>query len=184
MGQDKASIIIDGKSLLQRTCLIAKKAGFQPVVVRRPQQLLPRDLAPWAIVIEDAAPAGEGPLAGLEAALRAGAIRHQDALIVCPCDLPGLRVEDIAWLWQQRCTLTGDRRAFIPRYQQKAQPLFALYSPGLGPVIKRSRRAGVRSLKRLLARIRHGSGMLPPRHRTAALDADTPADLCGRRVFD
>ncbi|MFC7402583.1 NTP transferase domain-containing protein [Citricoccus sp. GCM10030269] len=101
MGRDKASLELDGSTLLDRTVRAAVGAGATRVVVvgdRPDRPVAPAD-AEVLFVRED--PPGSGPVAALDTAL---AHVEADWLLVLPCDLarPGeacrelLRAADIA----------------------------------------------------------------------------------------
>ncbi|QCU78287.1 hypothetical protein E7744_08985 [Citricoccus sp. SGAir0253] len=83
MGRDKASLELDGVSLLERTAAAARAAGASRVVVAGPAPAAPAPALDGArFVRED--PSLSGPVAALEAALAAV---DTDWVLLVPCDL-------------------------------------------------------------------------------------------------
>lgn len=97
-------------------------------------------------VAPPASPAGEGPLAGMLAALR---WRSDVAWIFAPCDLPWVDSAAVAWLLAQR---RPDRDAVLPQPEPEGpvHALFALYEPAARRLLEDLAAAGGRA-PRLLA---------------------------------
>jgi molybdopterin-guanine dinucleotide biosynthesis protein A len=87
------------------------------------------------------ASAGDGPLAGLLAALR---WRPDAAWVFAPCDLPWIAPDAVAWLLAQRAPA---RWAVLPRPlpDGPVHPLFALYEPPALTVLEELAAAGRRA---------------------------------------
>lgn len=129
-----------------------------------------QDLARGAVA---APPAGEGPLAALLAALRA---EPGAAWVLCPCDLPAVRPEAVAWLVAQR---RPGRRAVMARLAAAAppEPLLALYEPSIRAAVEALAAAGGRA-PRLLADLAGVALLAPPAEIAACWrDADRPEHL-------
>jgi molybdopterin-guanine dinucleotide biosynthesis protein A len=119
------------------------------------------------------APPGAGPLAALLAALRA---EPAAAWVLCPCDLPAVRPEAVAWLVAQR---RPERRAVMARLGPAAppEPLLALYEPAIRPAVETLVAAGGRA-PRLLAGLPGVALLTPPAELADCWrDADRPQDL-------
>jgi molybdopterin-guanine dinucleotide biosynthesis protein A len=114
-----------------------------------------------------------GPLAGLLSALRSA----PDALwITCPCDLPAVHPDAVAWL---RAEARPDRAAVLPRAAPDAppEPLFALFAPAALPLLE-SLVAGPSPAPRRLADLPGVAVVdVPPYLAGAWRDADRPEDL-------
>lgn len=162
MGRDKARLPFRGRPLalhvagtlervLREVVLVVREAGDE----RFPDSRFP--------VVPDRFP-GEGPLAGLHAALCHAALCHaapEDAerearaVFLAACDLPGLSPElvrhIVARAGDER--LSSAPRAWVPRFEDRAQPLAALYSPGCLGVVEALLEEGERAMHRFLDRI-------------------------------
>jgi molybdopterin-guanine dinucleotide biosynthesis protein A len=120
-----------------------------------------------------APPAGAGPLAALLAALRA---EPGAAWVLCPCDLPAVRPEAVAWLVAQR---RPGRRAVMARLAAAAppEPLLALYEPSIRAAVEALAAAGGRA-PRLLAGLAGVALLAPPAEIADCWhDADLPEHL-------
>lgn len=81
MGQDKALLQLQGKTMLQRTCDVAIAAGCHEVLISRNA----------AGYIQDEV-ANRGPLAGIAAALKQA---NNEFCLVLPVDMPSLQPADL-----------------------------------------------------------------------------------------
>lgn len=157
MGTDKASLIRDGETFLERTTRLAQAVSrLPPLIVGRdrpgdwrglPAEFIPDDLS------------GIGPIGGLRTALRhAGNL----PLLVLSCDLPALTDEALVWLFEQRRNEYG----VVTRNGEQMEPLFAIYLPASISLIDTNISAGKGSLHAL---IRAGEGKFQI--------ADVPSEL-------
>ncbi len=118
MGQDKALLSVDGRSLLDHALDKLRAlplAGAPRIAAAR------SDLSAHAPVIADRRP-GCGPLSGIEAALAASA---RPLNVFLPVDLPLLPPQFLLWMLQ-RAALTG-ALVTVPRINGLPQPLCAVY---------------------------------------------------------
>jgi len=101
---------------------------------------------PGVRCVPDARP-GTGPLAGLEASLRAS--RHA-AILAVPCDLPFVSPPVL------RCLVTrlGDADCVVPEWEERLHPLPAVYARRCLPTLERYAEEGRRSLHGLVERLR------------------------------
>ncbi len=121
MGRDKAGLVVAGETLLARQLRLLAEVGiadrqvaFQPGNVR--------GLPPGVNAVTDRRP-GLGPLAGLEACLRAA---KSPLLLVLAVDLPNLTAGFLRRLLAQ----ARPDRGVVPWRDGFAEPLVAIY-PGL-----------------------------------------------------
>lgn len=170
MGQDKARLVLDGKTLLQHMVGIAQPL-FAEVIVSVRQ---PRHEIALLQVCDD--PAHIGPLAGLAAGLQRS---HTPWLFAVACDMPFISAPLIEYLARQR----GEYQAVVPMVRGYPQPLAAFYAAGCLPVVHTCLNGnGKHSLRALLdtlqARYVNESEMLEADPELASFfDLDTPQDV-------
>ncbi len=138
MGQPKAWLDLGGKPALVRIAELLDPLAQELVVVTAADQDLP---AVDARVVRDRAP-DLGPLPAL--ALGLATIRAPYACVVA-CDTPLVRPALLAWLLA-RCR-RGDADAVIPRWNDRLQPLVAVYRRRLAPRLHQLAAAGERRLQ-------------------------------------
>jgi len=118
-GTDKAAALIGGVALVERAAGTLARVFPEVVVVsaRTPAT------AAWRHVRDERA--GQGPLAGIEAALRHAAAHAHEGAFVLACDLPLVDVATVTAV----VSALGDRRAVAPRGPGNRgwEPLCALY---------------------------------------------------------
>lgn len=135
MGQDKASLEISGKTMLERLLLSLYPIVAETVVIRAPGQKMPcfpHELQEWIRVGCDTVE-GRGPLQGIVDALPllSSAI---DKVFLITCDLPYLTTE---WLQTLRDIMTDEYDLVCTEEDDIANPLLALYRrPVLEPASK------------------------------------------------
>jgi molybdopterin-guanine dinucleotide biosynthesis protein A len=131
MGQDKALLELDGIPLALRAAEELCRVCGQVALVGDPGRYARLGLP----VTPDSYP-GQGPLAGIEAALGATA---SDANLVVACDMPALNPGILTEL------LSAEADVAIPRYPDgKLEPLCAGYSRRCHAVIREALESGVR----------------------------------------
>jgi molybdopterin-guanine dinucleotide biosynthesis protein A len=149
-GRDKGSLIVDGRTILERQIaelsrvtgdvLIVERsgldrAGFRFSTARRAEARRAEAAVPVAgavvpRLISDIVP-GCGPLGGVHAALTEA---RGDALFVAACDMPYLDAGFIRYL----LGLTADADAVVPRTERGYHPLCAVYTRAcLHPIARR-----------------------------------------------
>ena len=139
-GQDKASLPWAGGTLGGHLLSEMQKAGLEPLLLNA---AAPLPGMPAAVRLVPDAEAGQGPLAGLAAVLRA----LERPVLVAACDMPGLDAQAFAALaraWDPQCL------GLVAAAPDGWQPLFAIYSPKLLPEIERRLSLGQRALHRLI----------------------------------
>ncbi|MGZ3682135.1 MAG: molybdenum cofactor guanylyltransferase, partial [Ktedonobacterales bacterium] len=145
MGQSKAGLLIGGEPLLQRVVRRLCLALGDVVVVGSADLAA---LAPDTRVIQDLPlHEGQGPLAGLEAALVA--IETPCAFVVA-CDMPFV-APDLVRAMVAQASAEPSNDVLVLRTSQGIEPLHAVYSRTCLPVVTRQLDAGERALQQLLS---------------------------------
>ncbi len=141
MGTDKATLEVEGMTLLSRTVHAALEAELPVLVVGRARPAAwPFEAAAFA---EDAEP-GLGPLGGLATALR----QSEVDVLALACDLPLLTAEAVRWLGTQ--DRRGNEQGLIVVSNGKWEPLFSIYRPSCLPLVEARLAEGKRSLHGLI----------------------------------
>ena len=131
MGQDKASLIIDGRTMLERLLLILRPLVEETVVMRAQGQTLPhisRELQDWISLGRDSVPE-QGPLQGIVDALPLLSSDIKKVFLLT-CDLPYLTGE---WLQTLSDIMTDEYDIVSTEEESISNPLLALYRR---PVLK------------------------------------------------
>ena len=135
MGQDKASLEIEGQTMLERLLLVLRPIVAETVVMRAPGQILPRvakELQDWIRVGWDSVEK-RGPLQGIVDALPLLS-SEIDKVFLLTCDLPYLTGE---WLQTMRDIMTDEYDLVCTEEDNITNPLLALYRrPVLEPAAK------------------------------------------------
>ncbi len=121
-GQDKATLVLDGETLLERVYRRVAALADEVVIVLRPDQELAPDLVAatqGAIVVRDLL-GHAGVLAAMCAGLEAA--RHEWSLLVA-CDMPFIQASLVRHMW----SLRGGWDVVVPRLEVGLEPLHALY---------------------------------------------------------
>lgn len=140
-GQDKALAKLGGLTLLERAAGSLEGAGLRLLVAPPGRYVLPGWLG-----VPDTRP-GEGPLAGLEAALAEVAARRGAGWVaLCGVDQPALTPAYWAALWAARA-VPGTLAVQALDPQGRAQPLAALYHTALRPRLTAMLDGGERRLR-------------------------------------
>ncbi|MBL0045538.1 MAG: molybdenum cofactor guanylyltransferase [Flavobacteriales bacterium] len=116
MGRDKATMEVDGKTMLDRTVELLRPHTREVLVIGDPSKYSPAH----GTVIPDDAP-GQGPLGGLVTALRRA---RYVRLLVLACDLPKLNDRLLVRL---KSDLDLGFDAVVPRHGSFIEPLAAAY---------------------------------------------------------
>ena len=126
MGRDKATLLIEGQPLWQRQLATLRATGASELFISGPAD------GPYAecgvTVIEDLTP-GTGPLAALEAVLPRIANSHA---VVLAIDLPAMRADFLTMLVK---TALARDCSVVPEFGGRFEPLVAVYTPSLLPLV-------------------------------------------------
>jgi molybdopterin-guanine dinucleotide biosynthesis protein A len=136
MGTDKARAESNGRALALRVADQAAGAGCGVVSLVGDPAIYAELGLP---VIADRFP-GQGPLAGIEAALSATAC---DANLIIACDLPSIREN----LLEELFAAAEDCHCALPRHDDgRVEPLCAVYQRRCHPIIRAALKQGVRKV--------------------------------------
>lgn len=144
LGRNKAFLPFGGRPLLHIVCERVAQVCPQ-VVVATSARGMPGEAPTGVEVVRDEKP-GQGPLAGMQAGLRAAAF---DYAFVLACDMPFLSPS----LLQYMADLPRDYQALVPEWQGRRHPLHAIYSRTCLPVIDYLLDEGQKSVGELLAQV-------------------------------
>ena len=142
-GRNKAFAAVGGEAIAARTIRVLHETFPQVIVATHAPDAYARfDVQ----VVADAFP-GQGPLAGLHAAMRVA--RHPYVFVVA-CDMPGLDAGVIRLLVER----IGDADAVVPRWDGDIEPLHAVYAVRLLPLVERCLAGGRPAMRDFLPLIR------------------------------
>ena len=172
MGCDKATLEIDGEPLWQRQLATLRATGASELFISGPAD------GPYAecgvTVIEDLTP-NSGPLAALEAALLRIGHTH---VIVLAIDLPAMRADFLALLVK---TALAKDCSVVPEPGGRFEPLAAVYTPSLLPLVIQCLRGPDHSMQNLLRKaVQGGLVIAHPVHaedRALFRNLNSPKDL-------
>lgn len=122
MGRDKAAIVFDGETLLQRTVRAAAEVASEVVLVGAPGQTLPAVTATCPVTTVEDAVAGEGPLFGMATGL---AIAAGARCLVLGVDMPFLQPALLRLLVGRlrAARIESGARWVVPIAERRPQPL-------------------------------------------------------------
>ena len=135
MGQDKATLVISGMTMLERLLLSLHPIVAETVVIRAPGQTIPKipQKLRDSIRLGWDSVEGQGPLQGIVDALPLLNSKI-DKVFLLTCDLPNLTTE---WLQTLRDILTEEYDIVCTEENDITNPLLALYRrPVLEPASK------------------------------------------------
>jgi molybdopterin-guanine dinucleotide biosynthesis protein A len=125
MGSPKALLAFDGAPLIVHVAHALKRLFSEVVVVAAPGQELPPVDA--TLVRDDVA--DQGPVGGIYYGLQAA---RGEFCFVTSCDVPFLNAPLISYLLSQM----SDCDVVVPYWQERLQPLCAVYSRSVAPLLK------------------------------------------------
>jgi len=125
MGRAKALLPFDGEPLIVHVIRALKKMFAETVVVAAPDQELPS--LPAVLVRDEVA--YQGPVSGIYHGLKAAT---KEVCFVISCDAPFLNLQLISQLLAQ----ISDCDVVVPYWQQRFQPLHAVYRTSVLPLLK------------------------------------------------
>ena len=144
LGADKTTLRFGSRTLLEHA-VDALSAVCTDVLVAGGE----RDAAAWSLLGARLVPdesRGRGPLAGLQAGLKAAEL---DFALVVACDLPFLNRDLLAFMaWRPR-----RYQALVPRWGRRLHPLHAVYARSCLPVVESLLARPSASMRELLARL-------------------------------
>lgn len=145
MGREKLLLEVGGAPLLRRVYNSLRAACAEVLVVAGRGALLPLEGVQW---ITDERRGGQGPLAGLEAGLRAA--RHH-LVFAAAGDMPFIPPSLVAYLLGR--LEEGGVSAVVARHRRVTHPLCAAYDRRALPHVEAALDDGVRAVRGLLDRL-------------------------------
>ena len=182
LGQDKASEIIGGKSLLER--VVSRLASFNSdiLIVSASERASPRlNAYPRLKAVTDIY-LGKGPLGGIYAGLKASDSLYN---LVVACDMPFLNQALLRYMVQ----VSAGFDLVIPRWGELIEPLHAVYSKSCLAPIESLLKQGDLRIRQLFAlvKVRYVEAeeieRYDPRH-LSFFNVNTEADLKKARELD
>ncbi|MDD2929213.1 MAG: molybdenum cofactor guanylyltransferase [Sideroxydans sp.] len=140
MGQDKAGLLLEGTTLLQRATVSMQQVFPKVIVsVRQPRA---------EVVLQQVcdAEADGGPLAGLVAGL---AQVDTSWMFAVACDMPFIQPAVITHMAELR----GEQQAVVPMISGHPQPLFAFYSKQALSVMREAQASGEKRVRAVLQQL-------------------------------
>ncbi len=153
MGRDKASLVLGGRTLLQRVVDAVGVIASEVVVVGAPGRDLPAVVSPRALLLVADSVEGQGPLAGIIAGLDA---TERAVAVVVGCDQPFVQPALLAHLAE----LATMHVAAVPVVDGRAQPLCSAVRREALPALRTAFEGGQRAA-RVIADL-DGAVLVPP----------------------
>ena len=141
MGTDKAFVVLDGRTLLERALDLSRSFTADVRIVGDPAKF-----ASFALVVEDLFP-GCGPLAGIHAALRSS---QTDLNLILAVDIPFLTPALLKYL-VGRAKQSPSAVVTVPRTAHGSQPLCAVYRRDFASIAEKALHAGRYKIDALFA---------------------------------
>ena len=183
MGRDKAAIVLENESLLERTVRVAAAAMAGPVAVVTPwpdryRALVPASACAW-IEENTENTGGDGPLRGILQGLadKRPQLGESVWVLVLACDLPYLSSEELMRWKAQLDTVPATAIALLPRGLKGWEPLCGFYRRDCLASLTAYWSVGGRSLQDWLQQQAAGSvAILNVSDRCVLFNCNTPED--------
>jgi len=142
MGQDKAALVVDGETFLDRAIRVAREVADDVIVVARASQAMPADVRVVHDPVENL-----GPLAGIAAGLSAS---NTDLNVVVACDMPLVR----SVVLQRLVESIGEHDACVAIVDGHASVLCGVYRSRVAPVATQMLDQGERRVTAFVDRLK------------------------------
>ncbi|MBD1917244.1 MULTISPECIES: molybdenum cofactor guanylyltransferase [Cyanophyceae] len=183
MGHDKALIAVGEETLIQRTCRVALQCSDRVYIVTpwpdRYQPALPNTVG---FIAEATSPgqAGtfQGPLMALITALSVLRTKQEDPpawVLTLACDMPNLSAAVLATWRDELDHLEPQHLAYLPKRQQRWEPLCGFYRVTALESLKQYASTGGRSLQAWLNQ--QAIAPIPDIDEAMFANVNTPSDL-------
>lgn len=183
MGRDKAALVIDGETLLERAARAAAAEAARVFVIGR-ERPDGWPLSDIRFVPDPPGRTGIGPLGGIATALEAAEAAGCDAALVTACDMPALSADALRWLMEEyearRCAspvLHGLVTRGAAAEEQRAEPLFSVYSTSFLPLLRERIDAGWYAVQGAIAAGKFAFADAPAEILAALANINTPEEL-------
>jgi molybdopterin-guanine dinucleotide biosynthesis protein A len=151
MGRDKALIEIQGQSLLQRICILARECAHQVYVItawpERYQLIVP---AECILLQERFLLGGTTPHGPLLAFAQGLAAVQTEWILLLACDLPRLTASEVKNWSEYLVKVERDAIALLPRSSKGWEPLCGFYRLSCLPLLNEFIKGGGRSFQHWL----------------------------------
>lgn len=181
MGSDKAALVFDGETLLQRTVRALAEVADEIVVVRAPGRALPEVVSDRPVRVVDDPVEGEGPLVGMATGLAAVSA---PVAIVVGVDMPFLQAPLLRLLVER---VTAGSRWVLPIAEHRPQPLCSAFARDALPVLRAHIAVGDRAPMAVAAEL--GMTRLTPEEWQSVdpeglsfVDVDTPEEFAAAQA--
>jgi molybdenum cofactor guanylyltransferase len=168
MQRDKAALMYQGKTQLERAFELARRHVSQVFVSLRAEQTLDPTRAQLPMIVDLGE--GEGPIVGIRSALAA---HPKVAWLVLACDLPFLSDSAIERLLRHR-----DPSALATAYKSAhdglPEPLCTIWEPAAAPPLAEYQAAGGHCPRKFL--LRHAARLIDPSDLRALDNINTPEE--------
>ena len=132
MGRDKAWLEFDGRALIARQVELLRQLPLSEVFISASAE---GDFAQFGCpLVRDSFP-GQGPLAGIEAAMR---VMSSPLLLVMAVDMPRMTATTLRWLLKNAVPENG----VVPRLGGQLEPLAAIYPNATHGLLREVLQAG------------------------------------------
>ena len=168
MRRDKAALMYQGKTQLDRAFELADRHLDKVFVSLRAEQRLDRTRAQRPMIVDSIA--GEGPIVGIRSALAA---HPESAWLVLACDLPFLSDTAIEGLLRGRDP-NALATAFKSAHDGLPEPLCAIWEPAAAEALAAYQAAGGHCPRKFL--MRHAAHLLEPADPRALDNVNTPEE--------
>jgi molybdopterin-guanine dinucleotide biosynthesis protein A len=148
MGRDKASLLLHGQTLLAREVEVARAAGCTVCIVGQKHALETAACELHIPIVEDRF-IGQGPLAGIHAALKGSST---DLNFVLAVDMPFVTPVLIQFLLRR--AVQKDAVVVVPRAGERLHPLCAVYRRGFAALAERALQVGKNKIDALFDKIK------------------------------
>lgn len=180
MGRDKAALILEGRTLLQRACDAMASVVEELVIVGAPGRPLPEVRSALPVRRVDDAVEGEGPLFGIGAGLEAA---RGEVAVVVGCDMPSL---EPALLRLLAARALDGARLVVPLRGGRPESLCSAWRTEALEVVRAHLRAGDRAVMSVAADL-DALELAPEEYRAADpegrsfINVNTPEELEAQR---
>jgi molybdenum cofactor guanylyltransferase len=172
MGRDKALILFEGQTLLERTVALAARLCSRVLIVGRPEpENWPTSLR--VEFVEDAEPRFAGPMHAIRHALQT----LGTATLLLPIDTPLLSKELLESLHAAHASRVPTPIATLTVHNGRAEPLLAIYTPRILPVFDQWISRDQLSLQQCLALADVHSFSIPREWGDQLLNVNDPGSL-------
>lgn len=142
MGQDKGLMLFNGQSFIDHTVQIVKEVCDNVIIIANQKGYERLSIPVYADIIKD-----KGPAAGIYTGLHYSKTQYN---LVVGCDMPFLSSEFLGYLLSQ---IDEKADAIVPEYDNRSQPLCAVYSKSCLSQFEQSIQNGQLKMKEIITQL-------------------------------